>query len=169
MFFKINALEDFANFIGRHLCWSLFLIKLQVFICEIFKNTSGGCFFVIERFTFLDQYLLLQQSNYYIVLSTYLNQQCSWINKNNRLFEQMCNKGGNIKINLLNDFESKIMESTNLLQGQPKIGCCFLKNVHTVFMWDIICSTKKSWRSSWPENHPFLNIWENQPGTGFRY
>ena len=46
MFFQIGVLKNFANFIGKQLCCSLFLIKLQassqVFsckICEIFKNT----------------------------------------------------------------------------------------------------------------------------------
>ena len=29
MFFKIGALKIFSNFTGKHLCWSLFLIKLQ--------------------------------------------------------------------------------------------------------------------------------------------
>ena len=29
MFFKIGVLKIFANFTGKHLCWSLFLIKLQ--------------------------------------------------------------------------------------------------------------------------------------------
>ena len=27
MFFKIEVLKNFANFTGKHLCWSLFLIK----------------------------------------------------------------------------------------------------------------------------------------------
>ena len=31
MFFKISALKNFADFIRKHLCWSLFLIKLQAF------------------------------------------------------------------------------------------------------------------------------------------
>ena len=31
MFFKKSVLEHFANFTGKHLCSSLFLIKLQVF------------------------------------------------------------------------------------------------------------------------------------------
>ena len=56
MFFKIGILKNFANFIGKHLRWSLFLIKSQsqgpatllkrdsntgdfCKICEIFKNT----------------------------------------------------------------------------------------------------------------------------------
>ena len=52
MFFKIGVLKNFANFAGKHLCWSLFLVKFlnnfikgsptQVFFCEIwkkFKNT----------------------------------------------------------------------------------------------------------------------------------
>ena len=29
MFCKKGALKDFVNFIGKHLCWSLFLIKFQ--------------------------------------------------------------------------------------------------------------------------------------------
>ena len=29
MYFKIGALRNFAIFTGKHLCWSLFLIKLQ--------------------------------------------------------------------------------------------------------------------------------------------
>ena len=56
MFFKIGVLKSFANFTGKHLCWSLFLKNLQaeglqlpkkktptqVFSCELcenFKNT----------------------------------------------------------------------------------------------------------------------------------
>ena len=48
MFFKIGALKNFANFTGKHLRWSLFLVKFltnfikgtptQVFSCEIWKN-----------------------------------------------------------------------------------------------------------------------------------
>ena len=30
MLFKIGVLKDFAIFRGKHICWSLFLIKLQV-------------------------------------------------------------------------------------------------------------------------------------------
>ena len=55
MFFKIGILKNFANFKRKHLCWSLFLIKLQT--CNFIKkrlwhkcfeffsqNASGGCF-----------------------------------------------------------------------------------------------------------------------------
>ena len=55
MFFKIGVLKNLANFTGKHLCWNLFLIKLQALspvtllkgtpahvfsceICEMFKN-----------------------------------------------------------------------------------------------------------------------------------
>ena len=31
MFFKIGILKKFENFTEKHLCWSLFLIKLQDF------------------------------------------------------------------------------------------------------------------------------------------
>ena len=29
VFYKKGVLKDFAKFTGKHLCWSLFLIKLQ--------------------------------------------------------------------------------------------------------------------------------------------
>ena len=29
MFFKIGVLKNFANFTRKHLCWNLFIIKLQ--------------------------------------------------------------------------------------------------------------------------------------------
>ena len=44
LFFKIDVLKNFTNFTGKHLCWSLFLLKktpTHVFCCEtsiIFKN-----------------------------------------------------------------------------------------------------------------------------------
>ena len=57
IFFRSNhrrcsiKIESFANFTGKHLCWSVFLIKLQLYlketlaqmfsckVCEIFGNT----------------------------------------------------------------------------------------------------------------------------------
>ena len=60
MFFKTGSIKNSAIFTGKHLCWGLFLIKLQtptqtpteVFPVDIAKflrivflyNTSGGCF-----------------------------------------------------------------------------------------------------------------------------
>ena len=62
MYFKMGVLKNFANFTGKHLCWSLFLIKVltnfiknsptQVFSCEMWKNFKNtfstehlhGCF-----------------------------------------------------------------------------------------------------------------------------
>ena len=57
MIFKIHALKNFAIFIGKHLCWSLFLIKLQTLRCfpvNIAKFLRAA--FYIEPF----QWLLLQ-------------------------------------------------------------------------------------------------------------
>ena len=51
MFFEISSIKNFAIFTGKHLCWGLFLIKLQAFrprdsntgvscgYCELFKNS----------------------------------------------------------------------------------------------------------------------------------
>ena len=51
MFFEICVLNNFANFTGKHLCWSLFIIKFLinfirdiatlVFSCEIWKNLKN--------------------------------------------------------------------------------------------------------------------------------
>ena len=43
LFCKKGVLKDFINFIGKHLCWSLFLIKLQVW--HLFRGTSANDWF----------------------------------------------------------------------------------------------------------------------------
>ena len=65
MFFKIGVLKNFVNFTGKHLCWSLFLIKsAKVFsyeIYKIFKNTffdrappvAASALYKIENFAVL--------------------------------------------------------------------------------------------------------------------
>ena len=46
VFCKEDVLKHFANFIGKHLCWSLFLIKLQALRLAtlIKKRLEHGCF-----------------------------------------------------------------------------------------------------------------------------
>ena len=47
MFFKIAVLENFAIFTGKHLCSSLFLIKLQDLIpATLSKRDSNTAVFV---------------------------------------------------------------------------------------------------------------------------
>ena len=47
MFFEIDGLFNFAIFTGKHLCWGLFLIKLQNFRPATFlkrdSNTGVSC------------------------------------------------------------------------------------------------------------------------------
>ena len=79
VFFKIGLLKNFANFTGKHLWWSPFLIKLlktgsltQVLscdICEIFKNT----FFTKHFFTVIAS-----------VCSEYFWYRWSWFHRGNR-------------------------------------------------------------------------------------
>ena len=55
MFFKIGVLKKFVNFTGKHLCWSLFLIKFltnfikdtptQMFSCEILEKFQEHLFY----------------------------------------------------------------------------------------------------------------------------
>ena len=47
MFFKIGVLKNFANFRGKHLCWSFFVIKLQP------KNRPRHRFFPMKFANFL--------------------------------------------------------------------------------------------------------------------
>ena len=42
VFVKKGVLENFANFTGKHLCWSLFLIKLQGSLTK--KRLQHRCF-----------------------------------------------------------------------------------------------------------------------------
>ena len=46
MFFKIGRLKYFANFTGKHLCWSLFSIKSQAFRpgTPLKRDSSTGVF-----------------------------------------------------------------------------------------------------------------------------
>ena len=46
MFFKIGAQNSFANFTGKHLCWSLFLKNLQAEGLQLYqKETPAQVFF----------------------------------------------------------------------------------------------------------------------------
>ena len=46
IFFKVGVLKHFANFIGKDLCWSLFLIKLQarMFVTLLKRDSNTGAF-----------------------------------------------------------------------------------------------------------------------------
>ena len=53
MFFEICSLKNFAIFTGKHLCWGLFLIKLQAFRPAIFlkrDSNTGVSFGYCEMF-----------------------------------------------------------------------------------------------------------------------
>ena len=40
VFCKKSVLKNFANFTGKHLCWSIFIIKLQAFNLQVFKKET---------------------------------------------------------------------------------------------------------------------------------
>ena len=53
MFFEISSLKNFAIFKGKHLCWGLFLIKLQAFRFAIFLrrySNTGDSYKYCETF-----------------------------------------------------------------------------------------------------------------------
>ena len=49
MFYKKAVLRNFAIFTGKHLCWSLFLIKLQAFRPDSKRDSNTGVFLGILR------------------------------------------------------------------------------------------------------------------------
>ena len=55
MFFKIGVLKNFAIFTGKHLCWSLFLIKLIKGLksCNFIKKRLQHRFFPVNIAKFL--------------------------------------------------------------------------------------------------------------------
>ena len=46
MLFEIGALKNFANIAGKHLCWSLCLIKFAKFLRTIFFTEHFWCLFL---------------------------------------------------------------------------------------------------------------------------
>ena len=74
MFFKIGALKDFTNITEKHLCWSLFLIKLQALRPAILLKTYSNIVDILQKFqnffTKNDQWMLLPYiQNYYTLKS----------------------------------------------------------------------------------------------------
>ena len=48
MFFTIGVIKNFTNFIGKHLCASLFLIKLQAVRILTLSNRDSNTMFSIK-------------------------------------------------------------------------------------------------------------------------
>ena len=53
MFFKIGVLKSFANFTGKHLCWSPLLKNIRLKACNFIKKTTGQLFFPAKFAKFL--------------------------------------------------------------------------------------------------------------------
>ena len=92
MFFKIDVLKNFSIFTGKHLCWSLFFIKLfikeesptQAFSCEYCEILMNRFFyrtpsvaacgfhvgFIIDLFFFLKVHTSKLYSKIYLIAST---------------------------------------------------------------------------------------------------
>ena len=51
MLFKISAFKKFANFTGKHLCWSFLLIKLKVFrpVTLLKRDFNTGAFLLLQN------------------------------------------------------------------------------------------------------------------------
>ena len=71
MFFKIDVLENSANFTGKHLCWSLFVIKLQAIRpTTLLKRDSntGDILWDLQKFL---EYPLLKNTFFIVTARVY--------------------------------------------------------------------------------------------------
>ena len=56
VFCKKNVLNNFPNFTGQHLCWSLFIIALQTWAMKLFyKETPTQRTYAMAASTFLKE------------------------------------------------------------------------------------------------------------------
>ena len=84
IFFKIDVLENFPSFTGKHLCWSLFLKTLQALRPQMFSFEIGEVFLWTVSFTEHLQWLLLwsfQKNNviFGVIMTTLgYNQKFTW-------------------------------------------------------------------------------------------
>ena len=61
IFFKIDVLKNFLSLTGKHLCWSLFLIKLQILKpATSLKRDSDTGFVLLKLANFFHEQLFLQ-------------------------------------------------------------------------------------------------------------
>ena len=83
MLFKLGALKNVANFTGKHLCWSLFLIKLQTLkawrpatLLKRDSNTSAFLWNLRIFFTEPLRWLLLANKSWKVA---WVLQFLSWV------------------------------------------------------------------------------------------
>ena len=78
-------LKNFANFAGKHLCWSLFLIKLQVAspqVCNFIKKKhSNTGVFLWNLQSFKDHHFLQNTSGGFASRSQFLTSKLTNLNR----------------------------------------------------------------------------------------
>ena len=91
LFIKIGVLKHFTNFTWKHLCWSLFSIK--VFSCQkcvflfsclrttLLKNISGGCILIIFLSYDIQNVSLLNFSANKNWIITHIKIKINYVNK----------------------------------------------------------------------------------------
>ena len=80
MFCKKGVLKDFVNFIGKQLCWTLFLIKLQAW--HLFRRTSANeCFWTaLAPLVVTNPFYFIFSTFFLIITATTVNisDVCFW-------------------------------------------------------------------------------------------
>ena len=129
MFFKTGVLKNFAIFTGKHLCWSLFLIKLQDWrlAFSLKKTLQHRCFHMnIARFlkiAFLWTPVHYTFQKFYVVIDMlYLNCYILLLQKLGHAAEKLQNWSIKISCEEMFSFSTKI---SILLQIFFAIFCDF--------------------------------------------
>ena len=81
MFFKVGVLENSAIFTGKHLCWSLFLIKLQA--CNFIKKKLRLKCFLVHIAKFSRPAFLMEHPRWLLLISAVMKPVLCNLEKKN--------------------------------------------------------------------------------------
>ena len=83
MFFKIGVPKNFANFSGKHQCWSLFLIKLQALVCNFIKKSLQQRHFPVKLAKLLRTPIFTEQFRWLLLIireiCKFLDERFLWV------------------------------------------------------------------------------------------
>ena len=133
MFFKIGVLENFTIFTGKHLCWSLVLIKLQAWLIYYVKNVAE-ILNPVYSFFFLCTLLLRDafSSVNYLILAAY----CWKLPTRILLFgSKSFDLADSTTISKINPCQKTIFSLINIIAANVKWMISFIWRKTNVLLW----------------------------------
>ena len=103
MFLKIGAFKNFANFTGKHLCWSFFLLKFQTLRpATLLKSNYNTGIFSVQFAEFLRTPFFTEQFQWLLPYTRHDSDYVAWSYK-----KKNKSKVKNIKESCLEAFQRK--------------------------------------------------------------